>query len=363
MLDPLNILFRVDAGQDIGFGHLARCTALATIAIKSGAQVHFLGSGEKLDVFINEILSGRCNVRTLTEQETAGAENIFAEVLPPHPNVIIFDTAHHRTLQDLKFFKNELKAARKIADKVLVFDSLGKSSLQFNAVDFLPNDIVVTPYVGAEEYGFNAGTQLNGPLYFVLNPNFKAYLGTRKIRDSATRVLLTCGGSDVANVSAKTLQAINNIADVSLDVRVIIGPGFPDGLIEDIERFSRYSPHQIECLRGRSCLAADMNWCDICVSMSGLTKYELAATGTPAILLSIDKVHADAHQSFNLLKTSWHLGAAHEVSVKELQEKILSLLVKSNVRTEMSNNGQTHVAGDGSSQILEFLERHRHVGT
>ena len=89
--------------------------------------------------------------------------------------------------------------------------------------------------------------------------------------------------------------------------------------------------------------------------MSGFTKYELAATGTPAILVSIDADHAAFHGPFERLGTARHLGVVERVSPAELARAICALLDDSAARRAMSAAGREVMNGRGAARITDAL--------
>src|SRR3546814_17893081 len=83
---------------------------------------------------------------------------------------------------------------------------------------------------------------------------------------------------------------------------------------------------------------------DVC-SSDLLTKYELAATGTPAILLSHDRAHAENNLAFAELGAAVDLGEIALLSDITIAETVRALLQDAARRARMSRCGRR--AGDG----------------
>ena len=98
-----------------------------------------------------------------------------------------------------------------------------------------------------------------------------------------------------------------------------------------------------------------MAWCDLSVATTGLTKYALAATATPAILMSHYPEHAVAHRPFERLRTARYLGVTAEVSVSRLAAALRGLLDDAGARREMSAAGSAVVDGKGMQRTLNLM--------
>ena len=67
-------------------------------------------------------------------------------------------------------------------------------------------------------------------------------------------------------------------------------------MAEKITSNCNISDHSISIVKSPNTLFNLMHWADIAISSNGLTKYELAATGLPSVLLSNDKYHDEANE-------------------------------------------------------------------
>ena len=100
-----------------------------------------------------------------------------------------------------------------------------------------------------------------------------------------------------------------------------------------------------------------MVWSDFTISASGLTKYLLAATGTPSILISIDKEHAEINRTFNDINSSYHIGILDEISVHKIAKEIKNLIISKEHRVAMSNAGNRAINANGNIKLVdEFIK-------
>ena len=86
-----------------------------------------------------------------------------------------------------------------------------------------------------------------------------------------------------------------------------------------------------------------------------LTKYELAATGTPTILMSIDQYHHNVNKAFSKLSSVINLGVAEKVSTKALADKIIDLMHNHQKRTQLSISGRHLVDGHGARRLTNEI--------
>src|SRR3546814_9106366 len=94
---------------------------------------------------------------------------------------------------------------------------------------------------------------------------------------------------------------------------------------------------------------------DVC-SSDLLTKYELAATGTPSILLSHDRSLAEYNLSCAELGAAVDLGEIALLSDITIAETVRALLQDAARRARMSSCGRRAVDGRGAFRIVAVIE-------
>jgi spore coat polysaccharide biosynthesis predicted glycosyltransferase SpsG len=140
-----------------------------------------------------------------------------------------------------------------------------------------------------------------------------------------------------------------------LEVSVIIGTNFSCELNQSIREVTKEDDHHWNLIEAPSSLAKWIHWCDVAISATGLTKYELALLGTPGIFLSIDEMHVGMNESFESVKTGLHLGVYDKVSIEQLKTSLEQLLKDLTKRTQMSLNGMALVDFQGVDRIYNLL--------
>ena len=351
------VALRADGGGDIGLGHIRRCLALAAEIDAAGSEPFFvLGASDgPIGSFVET--AGYKVYRLPHGVDLAGEVAALSALGLPQARAIVLDISHYRTLAQRPAMRGYTAGLSEVFPIVGLIDGLMDSCIA--SFDDLAVDVVVVPYAGAEtQYLATANAvHAKGPCYFVLDRSFAPYLEReRVIRPTCDRILVTAGGSDPAGITASMLAAFDRIDDRRLDLRVVLGPIFSAQAIDEIEGLASRSKHCCTLLRAPTTLADQMLWCDLAIAASGLTKYELAATGTPALLISIDAVHAAYNAPFAALGTSRHLGVAAEVDAFDAVCKAMELLGDAAARERMSEAGRQLLDGHGARRIVGLLK-------
>lgn len=347
-LKSLRILFVAAASNEIGFGHLNRCLSLATYGQKHGADVSFL-------VFGNASAEARLN--------TAGFNYVLLEESKMHnidgvqsdgvqADVVITDLFFPgffvTTTPSLLF-----RHLRSLGRLLVAIDVLGDGSI----VGKLPKievDMVVSPYVmpciNTSEIPWR---YLQGSEYALLGTEY-VNLPKRLQRTFANRILVSCGGSDPNGYTIKVLSGLETVQE-ALEIRVIIGPLFHPNLRAELENLAIRSRHRITLLMAPPTLLNEMLWCDLAICASGLTKYELAASATPALLFSIDAYHHLVNRPFTSKKTAIDLGIG--VLPKQIGSESSKLLRSVDLRCAMAKYGRMLIDGGGTERLFSEIKK------
>jgi spore coat polysaccharide biosynthesis predicted glycosyltransferase SpsG len=177
------------------------------------------------------------------------------------------------------------------------------------------------------------------------------------VRTPADRVLVSCGGADPHRITPRVLRDLAAV-DAKLDIRVIVGSLFTHGLREEIERLARESHHRMTAIHAPANLAEHMLWCDAAICTSGLVKYELAAAGTPALLIAVDAGHLRADAPFISERTVRHLGLGEALALRLVADALETLLADEVSRQTMATRGQALVDGRGAERVVAELQRY-----
>lgn len=346
----LSLLFITIAGSTLGYGHLNRCLSLAEYAVKRNLPISFLLFGDS-DAFSQIEHAGYdCSL-----EPVSALGGRFSDILLKHfdmIDIVVTDFSHQEVLPDSEYARQAFKDIRSQARKVVVIDALGVQALATRIPD-MPIDILVAPYVGANLPDNSSWQILEGPAYAVLSSAYTE-LHERIVRHDADRVLVSCGGSDPKKLTALVLDGIEQISS-HLKVRVIVGPLFDESIRAILKSAVSSSRHSIELVNSPWALVEHMMWCDLAIATTGLIKYELAATATPGILISIDDIHDLINLPFANSGSALDLGI--RATPRLIADHVVKLLGNHEARAAMAMAGRQMVDNKGAERLIVEIIR------
>jgi len=341
----LKILFIVLASNTIGYGHLNRCVSLSL--------------EKQLCSHIKDwIILGDLSTQKLTEWPPEQARKYLTEDFASFSidkmrscmagaDVIVTDIVHGVFINQKAAVQNFFQAVRASAKIWVAIDSAGAQSMGAQKLAVDP-DILVIPYL-TDEPGPRSfkGKLLRGSEYALLAPCYRGNAG-RQHRSNANRIMVSCGGSDPTDCTMVVLEALDKIK-TPLEIRLVVGPLFSDSLKAKIAQKLAFSSHKYVNVVSPPHLRNEMLWCDMAITTTGLIKYELAATRTPAVVFSIDPLHASLNDPFAAGGSVVDLGVRPGAEkIAEEAEKLLESLPQ---RKALAMAGAKIVDGKGAERV------------
>ena len=257
----MKILFFTEAGNNIGYGHIARCFSLYQAFELKGFHPQII---VKSDVDLQHIV--------------------------PEGNLYIFDWTNN---------SSELKNVIELAD-IAIFDSYLAAP---NHILELAKEVKTPVFIDDfQRMTYSKGLVLNGAisaekLSYPKNENIKYLLGasfqpirkefwncpSHSINTHVTKIFITVGGNDIHGILPKLITNLNQLLPNS-KLEVVCGDN------SELEKWAeQQSDTEISVHTNLSAseMKSLMQKCDIAVSAAGQTLYELAATGLPTIGFSV----------------------------------------------------------------------------
>jgi len=339
-----NLVFRVDAGNKIGTGHLMRCLALAQAWKDRGGQATFV------------IACHSDNLRQRLEDE--GFEiHLLPSVYPDDhgerdktKNILAGYDGDWIVLDGYYFDEVYQQRIKKAGHRLLVIDDM--AHLKHYYADIVLNQNL---HAGQLHYSCEPNTRLLlGTKYVLLRREFLNYKNwKREIPEVAKRVLITLGGSDAKNRTSGVIKALQKVDISGLEATVVIGASNPHS--DKLEATIKESRIPIRIIRHASNMPELMASADVAICSAGTTVWELAFMGTPTIVVATmpgEEVAADLLRGdlpFPILKCS------DDGFEFYLIDAVKQLVADREARSKMSRTGQGMVNGGGCSIVVQML--------
>ena len=235
--------------------------------------------------------------------------------------------------------------------KILCLDD--DARFEFYAADIVLNqNISATP--GRYEKREKATQLLLGPQFVLLRPEFLAERPDRTHPKVGRKVLVTMGGSDPENVTAKVLRAIRRLRD-ECEARVVVGEGNP--WKEELRLLAGSMRPQVQVEFSPPNMAPLMAWADVAISGAGSTCWELAYMGLPAILIALSDDQRGVADGIAQNQVGISLGWHANVSEDTIADALQSLLHDPARRADLGERGQKLVDGRGAERVVDFLQK------
>ena len=340
LLRQPRILFRVDGGASIGMGHVYRSLAIAdALRQSSRADVAFLMSADHGDG-IRTVARAGYPVRVVGD---ARVEAYIDHIRDYAPEILINDLP-------------------RIDDRYLrALAHLGATTV--NLVDTL-DDLEVTEHyaqvivsVMTEDQETPEGFY-GGPAYAILRSHFRE-LGSKEVREQPRRVLLSFGGSDPQGLTLKAARALQALP-AGIEIVAVAGPAFSHRA--EFETLAPSLGRRVVLINQAGGHIADLMFdADVVVGSGGMSVYEIAALGTPGIVLGQNAKEDRRMREFARHGTVEYLGLGTEVDEAGLAQTVERLLADAPRRRAMSERGRTLVDGWGAVRAADLVLQSVHT--
>ena len=243
------------------------------------------------------------------------------------------------------------------------FERLAQGRVRVGAVDDLAAhpfpgvDWIVNPAPGFEEKYETGPRLMLGPRYALLRQEFtRARVGLhRKFDATATRILITLGGGDVAEWLAPLLDALNGLRKIA-EIRCTISEA--DSVNRPLRSSIERSRHRIETFVKAESMAELMDWAELSIGAAGQTVWELCCMGVPMVVTRLaDNQNANAS---GLLAAGAAVDAGEWNAAQTpvaIVDALAHLVEDSTRRKEISGAGMALVDGMGASRVADEVRR------
>lgn len=333
LLREPRILFRVDGSRIMGMGHVYRSLAVAE-ALREGsrAEIAFLMSADHAEGIATISKSGY-PVRVF---KPGGLEALIESIQDFAPSVVINDLP----LVEETYLRSLARLGTVTINLVDTLDDLERVSRDAQFVISVMNEDRETPE------GF-----YGGPAFAILRRHFQGR--ERLFREKPAKILLSFGGADPQALTLKVARALAPLTE-DIEVVSIAGPAFPHRPI--FEALQRTLGRNLPLINGVDVQIADlMLEADLVLCSGGMSVYEIAALGTPGVVLAQNAREDRRMREFSRFGTIEYLGLGVDVDESAILDAVRQILTDKAKRRSMSDRGRALVDGYGAARAAEIV--------
>jgi len=291
----------VDAGPQLGYGHAVRCVRLARALAKEHVVVVYPLS-QRCKEFVTSYLSGSVVTEVINHRAT--------EIFPP------------LVITDLREPHGITAFIRRQGCRHISIHDLGLAQCR--------SDVVID---GSVTSLFPYTPDKDRELF--LGPQYMITRDTVRRNNTANTVLVTFGGGWSAQLAGNVSEQI-----VSLGLTPVMTRSFVGGSALSDAEFSEV-----------------MSSCSFAISASGVTLYDLLASGIPTIAVALDRLQLRTADAFHELGAVMSAGLIQRLSPSILLRCLREMLENRSLVQRMTSTGQMLVDGKGLSRVVEIVRR------
>jgi len=320
-LNRRRIVFRVDGSRELGMGHVYRALTLAGHLLDH--ELLFVMRAD-LPMGVELVRASHYPVQTFTGDP-------IAALAQARPHIVIND-----------ILDTDLDYVRALRDRgwfVVNFEDLGPGNHAANlVVNALYNPRYPEPHM------------FWGPRYVDLRDEFYS-APVKTVEPDVRRVLVTFGGADPANLTEKTLRVLASLPG-DFEVQVILGLAY--GPREALrEQVARLGP-RFEVREQVRDMSRRIHAADLVITSAGRTVYEVAAIGTPCVVLCQNA--RELRHLFALAENGFvNLGLGTEVSDEALRDTLLRVMEDYPGRQLMNRRMLAADVRSGTARVVRLI--------
>ncbi|WP_026640771.1 cytidylyltransferase domain-containing protein [Bordetella petrii] len=192
-----------------------------------------------------------------------------------------------------------------------------------------------------------------GAEYFCLRDEF-LYAPHMPVHDNVARVLVTFGGVDEGNLTARVLDLVAPVCQargIALDV--VLGPGYAHQ--DDLRAvLARHVDARIAVTQSTKRISDHMARADVAITSGGRTVFELASLGVPTLVVCQNRretTHTFAGSEHGVM----NLGFRGDVTDAQLSQAFATLLADAALRRDMRARMQALDLSQGKARVINQM--------
>ena len=334
----MRIFIKTDANEIIGYGHLQRCLNLAEI-LKKNHEIIFL---------------------------FCSTPNLILKEVKKKFKIIRFKD-NKSILQKVKKFHNKKNLNFLILDDYSVnYDWEKTISIYFSKVlvigdhldrkhycNFYLNQNVIDKKTKKDlSKKFSTAKCLLGPKYALLDKNYLKYSNKKKKRTSLKNIIISFGGSDRENLTAKTLDVLSQNKFSKFNIKVAIGKNYK--YFNELVKKHKTNK-KIIFFKGLSSLANTNYNSDLSIGAGGITTWERLCLSLPSLVFQVSNNQKVTIDNLKKKKVIVYAGKEKDFNKNRFEILIKFLIKKYKKITQNMEYGKVLVDGRGPMRVSEIL--------
>ncbi len=338
------ILFRADGNKQIGSGHIMRCLSIASKAKEMGMECAFCVSDGAFLAHIEKSGFSCYVLETAYDDMNAELPKVETLISALKPEIIIVDSY---------YVTNAYLSALKEMTTLVYIDDLMRFAYP---VDVLINYNIyaqVSAYEKLYEATRRYPKYVLGSRFAPLRQEF-INLPQREDVGEIKDIFISTGGADQEHIALKMAQYIRkyNVTDKVFHFVV----GAMNGDFEELKNLSKTNKN-IVLHSGITQMSELMMGCDMAISASGSTLYELCACGIPTICYSLADNQIFGNVAF--AKSGAMVSAGDVRKEKNFIENLFSIIERVGndqaLRKKMQQKMRAVTDGNGAYYIIKEI--------
>ncbi len=332
------VAFWIDYGHGIGTGHLSRAQALAGALVARAVRSRFCFEAGRGD--------------------GGGSTDLRLVALAPQGEDFVTEFA-----RAAREFGADAVVLDNYSAKLEEAETLSAAGFKVVVVDDLfrpwPADLLVNPNAGAglEDYPHaSPDAEVVAGVQYALIPE-ELVLAARNAEKMGGggqgRVLVVFGGSDPAGLTSPVMRGLLAIESCSA-LDVVLGPLVKAAVADEVRGLAADAGGRAQVHEAPKSLAALFARADVAVSAGGITKYELALFGVPAVLAAVADNQVASCRAMSEAGACIYAGEAFgdsAVRPEKLVELAVDMMGHRQMREDLSAAARAMVDGRGAERV------------
>lgn len=330
------VIIRCDGDSEVGLGHVYRCLSLADELENVGSfNVVFAITRGESGVELIEHADYDFEYKEKNVDEETWLDMLVKKY---SSDVLVLDMRSVLLCRAVEMWRSR-------GILVVTIDDLSDRRLASDVAFYPP-----IPQVKKIDWSGFSGELKIGWEWVILREEFSRC--RKKKNNDSLQVLVTMGGSDPAGMTLKAIKALDSL---KADFRtvVVIGKGFI--YQKQLEETLKNSSRVFKVVYNTENISDIMADSDLAIASFGVTAYELAAMGVPAIYLCFTDDHRKSARIFEDSGMAFCMGIHDHVKTEELASCVRLVLNDNAMRLDMKEKTRNRIDGKGARRISELI--------